>query len=91
MDSNTTARLRQVRDRAANARARLSGSSRDLAAEVDRLGARVRVLEEEVQEARRLNRRLAELTDVVQELLLPLSQRDEEKARQVLQRYSTQL
>ena len=91
MNSNTKARLRRVRNRAANARARLSGASRDLAAEMDRLAARLHALEEEVQESRRLNRRVAELTDVVQELLLPLSQRDEEKTRQALERYSSRL
>lgn len=38
--------------------------------------ARVEALEEEMQETRRLNRRLAELMDVVEELLVPLSQQD---------------
>ena len=44
-----------------------------------------------MQEARRLNRRLAELTDVVQELLVPIAQRDEEKVREYLDRYSASL
>jgi hypothetical protein len=48
----------------------------------------VAVLEEEVQECRRLNLRLAELTDVVQELLLPVAQRDEERVSAVLEKYS---
>ncbi|HEY6935352.1 MAG TPA: DUF6752 domain-containing protein [Marmoricola sp.] len=65
--------------------------TRDLAADVDHLSARVSQLEEEVQESRRLNRRLAELTDVVQELLLPLSERDEEKVRDLLDGYTAQL
>ncbi|QLQ11314.1 MAG: hypothetical protein HZY75_14195 [Nocardioidaceae bacterium] len=38
-------------------------------------------LEAEMQEMRRLNRRLAELTDIVEELLVPLSERDEAKVR----------
>jgi DNA repair exonuclease SbcCD ATPase subunit len=75
----------------ANAKARLNGSARDLAADVDRLNRRVKALEDEVEEARRLNRRLAELTDVVQELLVPLSQRDEAEAQRVLDRYSAGL
>jgi hypothetical protein len=44
-----------------------------------------------MQEARRLNRRLAELTDIVQELLVPLSLRDEEKIDEYLRRYSSSL
>ena len=40
-----------------------------------------------VQENRRLNRRVAELTDVVAELLVPLADRDEEKARELLATY----
>lgn len=57
-------------------------------AEVARLRDRVAVLEEEVQECRQLNLRLAELTDVVQELLLPVAQRDEAKVAEVVERYS---
>jgi hypothetical protein len=91
MNRTMKARARRTRDRLANARARLNGSSRDLAADVDRLGRRVKALEAEVEEARRLNRRLAELTDVVQELLVPLSQRDEAEAQRVLDRYSAGL
>ena len=55
---------------------------------VEALQKRVSVLEDEVQECRQLNLRLAELTDVVQELLLPVAQRDEQRvdgaAREVL-------
>jgi hypothetical protein len=63
------------------------GSGREL----DALRQRVAVLEDEVQECRQLNLRLAELTDVVQELLLPVAQRDEAKLAEVLgefERYS---
>ncbi len=59
--------------------------------QIGRLRNRIVVLEEEMQESRQLNRRLAELTDVVQELLLPISQRDEEKVRERLDRYSASL
>ena len=48
---------------------------------VEALRERVAVLEDEVQECRQLNLRLAELTDVVQELLLPVAQRDEAAGR----------
>ena len=59
--------------------------------EVAQLRRRVRRLEDEMQEARRLNRRLAELTDIVQELLVPIAQRDEDKITEYLQRYSSSL
>jgi hypothetical protein len=52
---------------------------------------RVEELEAEVQECRRLNLRIAELTDVVQELLLPVAQRDEELLRERLEKYSRSL
>lgn len=58
---------------------------------VEELRARVDELEEEVQECRQLNLRLAELTDVVQELLLPVAARDEEKIAELMERYSTGL
>lgn len=57
------------------------GSTRQ---ELADLRARVAELEAEVQEARRLNRRVAELLDIVEELLVPLSLRDEEKVRAYL-------
>ena len=47
----------------------------------------VRDLGAAVHENRRLNRRVAELTDVVAELLVPLADRDEDKARELLARY----
>jgi flagellar biosynthesis/type III secretory pathway chaperone len=52
------------------------------------LRERVEALEQEVQECRQLNLRLAELTDVVQELLLPIAQRDEERISAVLEKYA---
>jgi hypothetical protein len=55
------------------------------------LRRRVRALEDEVQECRALNLRLAELTDIVTELLLPVAQRDEEKLRELLARYHESL
>jgi hypothetical protein len=55
---------------------------------VEALRERVTALEAEVQECRQLNLRLAELTDVVQELLVPIAARDEEKVTAVLEKYS---
>lgn len=51
------------------------------------LPAFVRDLKDAVHENRRLNRRVAELTDVVAELLVPLADRDEAKARELLESY----
>jgi hypothetical protein len=51
------------------------------------LRQRVRRLEAEVQECRALNVRLAELTDIVTELLLPVAARDEEKLAALLEKY----
>jgi hypothetical protein len=48
---------------------------------------RIQALEAEVQENRRLNRRIAELTDVVAELLVPIADRDEDKVRELLAGY----
>ena len=49
--------------------------------------ARLRDLEAEVQESRRLNRRVAELTDLVAELVVPLARRDDADVQAVLERY----
>lgn len=53
--------------------------------------ARLIALEDEVQELRQLNRRIAELTDVVAELLVPIQDRDEEKVQEVLARYRARI
>jgi SAM-dependent methyltransferase len=51
------------------------------------LSTRLAHLEAEVQENRQLNRRIAELTDVVAELLVPLQDRDEEQVKAALATY----
>jgi hypothetical protein len=51
------------------------------------LRKRVQVLEDEVQECRRVNMRVAELCDVMMELLLPIQDRDEKAVAEVLDRY----
>jgi hypothetical protein len=56
--------------------------------EVAELRSRVAELEDEVQEARRLNRRVAELLDIVEELLVPLTLRDEDKVKAYLDAHS---
>jgi hypothetical protein len=52
-----------------------------------RLAKRLAELEAEIQECRQVNLRLAELTDVVAELLLPIADRDEERIQQALASY----
>lgn len=59
--------------------------------EIAELRRRVEVLEQELADARRLNKRIAEITDVVAEVLLPAEQRDEERMRAVLARYESGL
>lgn len=56
--------------------------------ELRRLRDRVAVLEREVQESRRLHQRLAELTDVVTEVLVPAADREDEKIRKILATYN---
>ncbi len=51
------------------------------------LERRVSALEEAVQENRHLSARLADLTDIVAELLLPVAARDEEKLAELLTTY----
>lgn len=55
--------------------------------EVAALRERVTQLEAEVLECRRLSKRLAEVTDVVAEVLLPAEQRDEARLRDLLAQY----
>lgn len=74
------ARLRPLLGRLARA----AGLDEELA----RLRGRVERLEREVQEARRLHQRLAELTDVVTEVLVPAADREDERIRAVLAKYN---
>jgi hypothetical protein len=55
------------------------------------VGERLRALEQEAQEARQLQRRVAELTDVVTELLIPIHLRDDARVEEVLERYRSRL
>jgi hypothetical protein len=51
------------------------------------LPARLKQLEQDVHETRRLHQRVAELTDVVAEILVPAADRDDDRIRAVLARY----
>ncbi|TQN41514.1 hypothetical protein FHU33_0882 [Blastococcus colisei] len=60
---------------------RLQSENRQLQDRVQALETRVARLDEELHESRRLNLRLAELTDVVSELVLPLHNRDIDRSK----------
>ena len=55
------------------------------------LRRRVSELEDEVQECRAVNIRVAELADIVTALLVPLAEGDKETARALLKRYHESL
>jgi cell division protein FtsB len=59
--------------------------------QIDRLRRRIAALEGEVQECRALNRRVAELTDIVQELVVPAARRDEARLEEALRQYADRL
>ena len=82
---------RLASQRVASLRRRLGPRSPHPDADFAAVVERIEQLEEEVQENRRLNRRIAELTDLVTELLLPMSQRDTEKVGELLDRYRGRL
>jgi hypothetical protein len=58
---------------------------------ISRLEARVDELEVDLAEARRLNLRLAELMDVVEELLVPMAQRDDARVSAFLESHHAPL
>jgi hypothetical protein len=60
-------------------------------APIDELKQRVASLEAEVQENRQLNVRIAELVDLVQELLLPVASQDPEKIKAATEKFSRSL
>jgi hypothetical protein len=57
----------------------------------DDLVQRLAALEEAVEENRRLNQRLADVIDVVVEVLVPAAERDDERMRAALGRLETTL
>jgi hypothetical protein len=58
---------------------------------VRELEQRVADLEADVTEMRRHNLRLAEIVDVVQELLVPLASRDEARVQEAIKRFQESL
>ena len=59
--------------------------------DVQRLEQRVADLEADLAEMRRHNLRLAELADVVAELLVPMANRDEAAVQQAIERFQESL
>jgi transposase-like protein len=57
----------------------------------DDLRRRVEALEADVLELRRHNVRLAEIADVVQELLVPLASRDQARIDEAIEKFSKSL
>lgn len=55
--------------------------------ELDELRARVEGIEASIAELRRHHLRLAELTDLVQELLVPLASRDEDRVNAAIDKF----
>lgn len=74
------------RDRAVERVARAVAGDR-----LDKLQQRLEQLEAEVQECRQLNVRLAEVTDLVEQLLLPEVARDEERLAAAVEKYTQSL
>ena len=77
------ARSAGLKDRAVERMARAVAGDR-----LDELQQRLEDLEAEVQECRQLNIRLAEVTDLVEQLLLPIAAQDEEKIAAAVEKYT---
>ena len=58
---------------------------------VSQLEQRVADLEADMSEMRQHNLRLAEIADVVQELLIPMASRDEVKVQEAIERFNKSL
>ena len=74
---------RGLKDRAVERVARAVAGDR-----LESLQRRLDELEAEVQECRQLNIRLAEITDLVEQLLLPMAARDEDAIAAAVEKYS---
>ncbi len=79
----TSGGTRGLKDRAVERLARAVAGGR-----LDELQQRLDQLEAEVQECRQLNIRLAEVTDLVEQLLLPMAARDEEQIAAAVEKYT---
>ncbi len=69
----------------------VAGRLRPRLGQSDDLARRVEALEADVLELRRHNVRLAEIADVVQELLVPLASRDQARIDEAIEKFSRSL
>ena len=69
----------------------VAGRLRPRLGQSDDLARRVEALEADVLELRRHNVRLAEIADVVQELLVPLASRDQARIDEAIEKFSKSL
>ena len=69
----------------------VAGRFRPRLGQSDDLARRVEALEADVLELRRHNVRLAEIADVVQELLVPLASRDQARIDEAIEKFSKSL
>ena len=69
----------------------VAGRLRPRLGQSDDLARRVAALEADVLELRRHNVRLAEIADVVQELLVPLASRDQDRIDEAIEKFSKSL
>ena len=69
----------------------VAGRLRPRLGQSDDLARRVAALEADVLELRRHNVRLAEIADVVQELLVPLASRDQARIDEAIEKFSKSL
>jgi transposase-like protein len=69
----------------------VAGRLRPRLGQSDDLVRRVEALEADVLELRRHNVRLAEIADVVQELLVPLASRDQARIDEAIEKFSKSL
>ncbi len=79
----TSGGRRGLKDRAVERLARAVAGDR-----LDQLQRRLEELEAEVQECRQLNIRLAEVTDLVEQLLLPIAAQDQDKIAAAVEKYT---
>jgi hypothetical protein len=77
---------RGFKDRAVERVARAVAGDR-----LDELQRRLEELSAEVQECRQLNIRLAEVTDLVEQLLLPIAAQDQDKIAAAVEKYTRTL
>lgn len=82
--SSARRRSRTALDRHTQRLDNQAGRLRRLEQQVQQQAARIAELEAEAQEARRLNKRIAELTDVVAEVVLPADQRDDARVQTLM-------